>query len=217
MPDYYEILGIAPAASAAEVKTAYLKIARDKHPDRFPDPAQKKAAQDFFARATEAFNTLSNPRNRERYDQERAQPKLTAPAEIAADAHQRGVQMFAQRDFHEAVNLLRSAVHHAPEVARYHADLARALANNPNWVREAADELEQAIKLEPRTAAFHTELARLLAKQGLRLRARRAAFNAAQLAPRDAAIQQLLADLGDGGEPPSAPSGGLLDRLRRKP
>jgi curved DNA-binding protein CbpA len=217
--DFYDVLGIAKTAPAAEVRQAYLRLVRERHPDRFPDPAQKQEAQEFFKRLTEAFNTLSNERARQQYDAEQSQPKVTAPEEIAALAYDRGLKMLEARDFHEAVNLLRTAVHNAPNVARYHAGLCRALAQNPNWIREAVEELDLALKLEPKNPAFHFEMARLLAAQGLKLRARRAAENALALAPGHAAIQQLVAELG-GAEPspePPATGSGLLDRFRRKP
>jgi curved DNA-binding protein CbpA len=217
--DFYEVLGIAKTASAGEVRQAYLRLVRERHPDRFPDPAKKQEAQEFFKRLTEAFNTLSNERARAQYDSEREQPRVTAPEEIAAQAYERGMKTLEARDFHEAVNLLRTAVLHGPGVARHHAGLARALSQNPHWVREAVEELEQALKIEPRNAGFHFEMARILAAQGLKLRARRAAEAALALAPTHPVIQQLVVELGGGEPPPEPPATGgkLLDRLRRKP
>ena len=61
MSDYYELLGVAPSASAAEVRQAYVRLAREKHPDRFPDPAEKQRAQSAFQDITTAFNTLMQP------------------------------------------------------------------------------------------------------------------------------------------------------------
>jgi curved DNA-binding protein CbpA len=214
--DFYDILGLTPKATAAEIRQAYLRLAREKH----PDPAEKQKAQEFFARVTEAFNTLSNAKSREQYDAERSKPKLTAPAEIAADAHKRAVEMMQAQDFHEAMTLLRTAVHHAPDVALYHHALARVLAKNPNWLREAMEELDHVIRLEPNKAAGHYDMARLLVAQGMRLRARRSIETALRLAPQNAEIQQLAAELEAGGNAaPSEtrPSGGLLDRFRKKP
>jgi curved DNA-binding protein CbpA len=219
MADFYEILGIAKTATAGEVRQAYLRLVRERHPDRFPDAAQKQQAQEFFKHLTEAFNTLSNDKARQQYDAEQAQPKVTAPEEIAAQAYDRGLKMIEARDFHEAVTLLRTAVQNAPNVGRYHAALARALSQNPHWIREAFEELDQAVKLEPRNPGFHFEMAKILAQQGLKLRARRSAETALQLAPGHAAIQQLVNELGGAGEPPEEPpagGGGLLDRFRRK-
>ena len=59
MTDFYEILGIPKTASSAEVRQAYARLARERHPDRFPDPAQKANAQEFFKVLTTAFNALS--------------------------------------------------------------------------------------------------------------------------------------------------------------
>jgi curved DNA-binding protein CbpA len=217
---FYEILGLTKAASAAEIRQAYTRLAREKHPDRFPDPAEKKQAQDFFARVTEAFNTLSSPKSREQYDAEQAKPKLTAPAEIAADAYRRGIEKIKAQDYHEAMTLLRSAIDLVPDVAQYHLALARVLAKNPNWTREATSELEATLRLDPNSARAHVEMARILAAQGLKLRARRSAENALRLAPEQPEIQELAAQLGVGAaEPtpadPPAP-GGIFDRFRKK-
>ncbi len=45
MADYYELLGLKPGAAAAEVRSAYLRLARERHPDRFTDPLQRREAE----------------------------------------------------------------------------------------------------------------------------------------------------------------------------
>lgn len=64
--DCYEILGIARAASADEVKSAYRKAALKWHPDR--NPQDKHAAEEKFREATEAYSVLSDPQKRATYD-----------------------------------------------------------------------------------------------------------------------------------------------------
>ena len=194
--DFYEVLGVAKTATVAEIRQAYLRLAREKHPDRFPDPQEKQKAQELFKQATEAFNTLSNERSRQAYDAEIAKPKLTAPVEIAADAYQRAAQKAQEGDFQEAMQLLRLAVHHVPAEPRYHAALAKILAKNPHWIREAISELDEAIRLNGNDAGMHYEMARLLHQQGLRLRARRSIETALRLAPAHPEIQRLAAELG---------------------
>ena len=71
MADFYEILGIPTTASAADVRQAYVRLAKERHPDRFPDPQEKEKAQSFFQDLTTAFNTLFNEGRRREYDQER--------------------------------------------------------------------------------------------------------------------------------------------------
>src|SRR5512138_552832 len=111
MADYYELLGVAPTASAAEIRQSYLRLARDRHPDRFADPAEKQRAQHAFQELTTAFNTLVNPRSRGEYDEERLRPRPTTPAEIARDAFERAQPLLAGGGLQEAIALLRTAVH----------------------------------------------------------------------------------------------------------
>ena len=64
--DYYEVLGIEKGASADEIKKAYRKTALKYHPDRNPDD---KEAEEKFKEAAKAYDVLSNPDKRARYDQ----------------------------------------------------------------------------------------------------------------------------------------------------
>lgn len=196
MVDFYEILGVPKTAAVSEIRQAYLRLARERHPDRFPDPADKEKAQAFFQDLTNAFNTLTNESRRQAYDQEHERPKPTTPDEIAKDAYARGLQLLENGEYEDAVTNLRVAVHNMQGEGRYHAALAKALCRRPQTMREAIQSLEKATQLSPNTAAFHADLAALLHKQGMRLRAQKAAETAARLAPRDARIQKLLADIG---------------------
>jgi curved DNA-binding protein len=64
--DYYETLGVSRSASAAEIRKAYKKLARQFHPDANADDpgAQKK-----FAEITEAYEVLGTDEKRKKYDQ----------------------------------------------------------------------------------------------------------------------------------------------------
>ena len=61
---YYEILGVAKEATEAQLKKAYRKLAMQFHPDRNPDAGEK------FKEITEAYDVLSNPKTRAKYDEE---------------------------------------------------------------------------------------------------------------------------------------------------
>ena len=64
--DYYEILGVSKSATADELKKAYRKLALQYHPDRNPGD---KEAEEKFKEAAEAYDVLSNPDKKARYDQ----------------------------------------------------------------------------------------------------------------------------------------------------
>ena len=64
--DYYKILGIEKTASADEIKRAYRKLALKYHPDKNPGD---KSSEERFKEINEAYEVLSNPSKRERYDQ----------------------------------------------------------------------------------------------------------------------------------------------------
>ncbi len=62
--DYYKLLGVEPDATTAQIKTAYRKLAKQYH----PDVNNSSDAADRFREITEAYDTLTDPDRRRRYD-----------------------------------------------------------------------------------------------------------------------------------------------------
>ena len=64
--DYYKTLGVSKDASSSEIKKAYRKMAIKYHPDKNPGD---KSAEEKFKEAAEAYDVLSSPDKKQRYDQ----------------------------------------------------------------------------------------------------------------------------------------------------
>ena len=72
----YEILGLAEDASPEDIKAAYRRLAREYHPDRTKGDKAKVA---MFRQVAAAYELLSDPERRARYDQGAAQPPPEDP------------------------------------------------------------------------------------------------------------------------------------------
>ncbi len=67
MEDFYKVLGVPRTATESELKSAYRKLAKRYHPDTHPGD---KECEERFRQINEAYDTLSNPTKRSKYDRE---------------------------------------------------------------------------------------------------------------------------------------------------
>ncbi|ETN45468.1 uncharacterized protein HMPREF1541_09300 [Cyphellophora europaea CBS 101466] len=67
-PDPYEALGVAKDADIAAIRSAHRKLVLKHHPDRIQDPALKEKGKDAFQKIQQAYEILSEPSKRARYD-----------------------------------------------------------------------------------------------------------------------------------------------------
>lgn len=82
-PDHYRILGIEPDATAQAVRDAYRRLARTYHPDRYEGKGDSGAT---MARINQAYEVLSDPESRSRYDASIAPPPRTAPSSVGGSS-----------------------------------------------------------------------------------------------------------------------------------
>ncbi|HEX2898475.1 MAG TPA: J domain-containing protein [Bacteroidia bacterium] len=66
MQNYYDILGLPATATREEIRAAYLRLARENHPDLHPEDVAGYTRR--FQEINEAYSQLHAPENRERFD-----------------------------------------------------------------------------------------------------------------------------------------------------
>ena len=76
--NYYEVLGVSRTASQEEIKKTYRRMARQYHPDLNPGD---KAAEAKFKDIVEAYETLSNPELRKKYDEKSSGETVEKPSQ----------------------------------------------------------------------------------------------------------------------------------------
>ena len=110
MLDYYKILGVKQTATAAEIKSAYRRLARERHPD--VNGGSESAARKFAALSL-AYRTLSDPHERAHYDAkcERERHLRTTGSVLQSNnVHARRMRMItAQARYDRVVDLLLEA------------------------------------------------------------------------------------------------------------
>jgi curved DNA-binding protein CbpA len=194
---YYEILGLEPQASAENVRAAFRRLARERHPDRYV-PADRAVAEREFQAITEAYNVLSDPDRRARYDQGLAsvsRPNLSNPREVARALVAKAVGVMKLGEHAQAGELLAQAVAHDPQNARARHLYGLFLAQHGGRLDEGLRHLDQATKLDPVNVRLLLDASRLFAVARMFARAMRYAQAAAELSPGDPAVEVWLRQL----------------------
>lgn len=204
MADYYMILGVAKTATQAQIKEAYLRLARENHPDRFQDPDKRNQAAETIQAINESYNHLRNEKLRREYDESLSHAALP-PLEQADRYYKNGMMREELTEYTEALKFFYEAMQLEPENALYIGAAARVMSMDKAQVRQAAELFNKAIALDPKQKELYLELGALLQRAGLPTRARRIFETGLQHHPDDAELQQLLSE-----------ATAAADRARRK-
>lgn len=212
---HYDTLGIERDATDQQVRAAFRKLALKYHPDKYSGKARSEA-EERFQSITEAFNVLSHPSSREKYDIEISKGtnvKKMDPKEISRRLAAKGSQCMREGSVAEALEHLKGAIDHDDENSRAHYFYAIALSRIPSKVKDALRHMERASALEPSNATMKAEAAGLALASGMKSRASRLAEEALALDPTSAKASEVLSQ---SGSEESEKGGGLFQRFRRR-
>jgi len=226
--NHYEVLNVISSAPPERIKNSYYALARLYHPDKFhlqTSLTLHARIESAFARITQAYETLMDPRRRSGYDSKLAALEKSrlfaqsAPKKVfkqadgtsASDAGTASVSgsesKRAENNFEEgyaalqqgqtkfAVTRLAAAARAIPQEARYRAYYGCALAAGEDTRRLAESEIQAAIKLDPDNASYRVMLAELFFDLGFFKRAEGELERAVSLEPNNAAARKLMEKL----------------------
>lgn len=177
--DYYQILEVSPDASEKEIKRAYHRLARERHPDKGKTPEEVKRLQEEFALISTAYNVLKDKAKRAEYDarlrkektrqlegkapaatsQATAAPGPPAATRAAAPSRERvaiaqrafakGLQLYNAGDYSRACEFFEAAIKNNDSEPVYHVKLGMALMRAHKPFSRAVRAIQRAIEMDP--------------------------------------------------------------------
>ncbi len=209
----YDILEVSRGETPEAIKKSYYSLAKKYHPDRHQSPGDenmKSQLEEILRELSEAYDVLSVPPNRLRYDAKLVREKLVdvkfvgatdqPSREVIAEAKYRAAKgHYKSKDYHEAVQNLREAVRLAPDKMAYHKLLGQALMKNPRWHKQAEAHFQQVVDAEPYNTECYLGLATIYEDGGLSTRARKMYEQVLTLDPdHEVALEKLKHHAGAG-------------------
>jgi curved DNA-binding protein CbpA len=195
--DFYSVLAVPRHATEDQIRQRFRELARTRHPDRFRG-LEKEKAETEFQEITQAFNLLSDPERRRRYDQEMVRPEDTGapdPRQLARVYLQRGIKAYKEKSYAEAANNFDLATQADPQSALGWHHLAQAWSHMPSAVQRAVAAIDKACDLEPMNTAYHKQAGRICALAGQADKAVQHYRKAIEWGDDDPSIRRALEDL----------------------
>ena len=167
-----------------------MKLAREAHPDRFPDPTERDEADRRFQLINEAFNHLRDEKQRREYDKS-LEDKAVPPEKKAVQRYKDGELLEQSREYGQALNYFYEAMRLDPENSTYVLSAARVLSLDRSKARQAAELYEQVISKTPHVRESYLGLGALYSRSGLLTRALRVYERGLKALPSDTELKSL--------------------------
>jgi curved DNA-binding protein CbpA/CheY-like chemotaxis protein len=219
---HYEVLGVAPGASAADIKTAWFAAAKRYHSDAFSGlelGSARRAAEELFTRVNEANTVLSDANRRADYDVYLDRKAKGLPTDVGAilraeGVFQRGEVLFKAGRWEDAEAQFREAISLNHTEAEFHAYLGMAMFRRSGKPDEAVSHVQKSLEMDPRLHSGTLFLSHLYEAQGDAERAKTLLRKAIDKDPDFAQAKEELKRLRN--KPAEQTKGGFLSRLLKK-
>jgi curved DNA-binding protein CbpA/CheY-like chemotaxis protein len=221
-PSHYQVLGVPPTASAAEVKAAWLAAAKRFHSDAFSGldlGSARRIAEDLFTWVNEANSVLSDANRRADYDVYLDRKAKGLPTDVGAilraeGMFQRGEVLFKSGRWEDAEGQFREAISLNHTEAEFHAFLGMAMFRRNGKPEEALPHVQKALEMDPRLHSGIIFLSQIYQAQGEVERAKSLLRKAIDKDPDFAEAKDELRRLRS--QAAEQPKGGLFSRLLKK-
>jgi tetratricopeptide (TPR) repeat protein len=206
---YYELLGVTATSPLEQVRENFHGLARKFHPDRHMGRSELLGLlQDLMGRLTLAYKTLMDDQLRAAYDKEIASAgafdlgkEKSEAQETVEECFNRAKQAVRAKNFAGSIFWLRKCVEIAPDVAKYHAMLARSLGAIPAYRKDAVHHFKMALELDPWNTSACYQFGELYELLGLPWRAVDLYRRVLEIDPQHAKAMERLAALDEAKKP----------------
>jgi len=203
LKDYYSILGVGRNATKKEIRDAYLKLARECHPDHQPRESKWVLVNERFAEITEAYEVLTTESRKLAYDRQlKAGVKTTEEQDYqvasrvqAERAYVNGMRAFKKRDYNSAHAFFKAAAGLDPSVSKYKSYQGLAQGHTGYRIKEAIELCREAIQGEMYNSDLYVNLAIVYRLAGRHEDCRKRLMEALKWNSRDKRAADLLVEI----------------------
>lgn len=195
---HYDVLGVLHNATAEQIRSRFLDLARQRHPDRFQGPEKERAEREF-QEITAAFNLLGDPEKRRQHDMDLARPLVAKqsadPTQLARVYMQRGIKAYKEGNYLEAADNFDRATKAQNDNAKAWHHLALACSHQRRWLSRATAAVTRACELEPMNAGYLKLAGRLFESAVMPLKAEQFYSESLKWGGSDPAVEERLEEL----------------------